>query len=1483
MDKYEYKLKTEQMLELMEDGAYSRAAELADSIDWRRVRNTTMLMNVSDIYEKSRDYHKSFEVLKIAYHRAEGSRKIVYRLCTLALKTRNVDEAIDYYDEFLHIAPKDPNQYILKYQILKVQRAPIEQQIDALESFKKAEYVEEWAYELAKLYERAGKITECLEECDDLILWFSEGKYVYQAMELKMRYKPLTPSQQEKYNRRYEKPGTTTEELPDLNNVDENGVKVAAKSVTTTQEQTEEDAVKTEENAESDKSAESEQDIKIPVVEETLANKFVDEDVVKAEVRAKAKAEILGEADSFEPTSIDSLTESIRKAAETETVEQEKLEEKEEQESEEIAEKTESSEDVKEQVLDPKADSVEVKTESEVEEKQPEKKKIGNTMRLDEALKALLHIGGSDSGSRESSDEEAEKKDDDLSDLNDAIEDIEDVVDLSLVQRVEQKRAQKKALEAVKDVKVDSDLEELSMKKLKSKPETTVNLDDTLPMNLDDTVEMSPEEIIAMYGGTEEAIEEEPEAEEIIEPEEEEIIEEEPEAEEIIEPEEEEIIEEEPEAEEIIEPEAEKLIEPEEEIIEEEPEAEEIIEPEEEEIIEEEPEVEEIIEPEEEEIIEEEPEAEEIIEPEEEEIIEEEPETEEVIEPEYAEEETIDEDEIFEVEQVLEAKYIEPEDEEEDQLDNQVTARMSLEELFAAWDEEDALAEAEEFEEPEAEEVIEEEPEAEEIIEPEDEEVIEEEPEAEEIIEPEDEEVIEEEPEAEEIIEPEAEEIIEPEAEEIMEEETEAEEIIEEEPEDEETEEISEEDILNLDSAEEWSDDELTDAFEENSDNKAESVEKIDEALNEAESVKDIKQAEPEKEETMSVERKTGEPILPPDIQRLIDEIEGVIPREDEEPMSESSTSASKMQERMPEDNMEQEMDMLRVDDSDEYEDEYEDEYADEFPVEEEESLEAVQPQGGYTQEFERIMDDRFASFEAEEDYSDELGDLYPDMEDDISDEVDSIALEEEAFEQETEIDSPEYENDEYPEEEYEDDEYPEEEYEDEYEDDEYPEEEYEDEYEDDEYPEEEYEDEYEDDEYPEEEYEDEYEDDEYPEEEYEDEYEDDEYPEEEYEDEYEDDEYPEEEYEDEYEDEEYPEEEYEYEDDEEYDAADAAAQFEAEFRPQSSNDEYDDRMIDDEDDDAGVNFLSKTAPLSRKETAKLIATGKTAPLPLDEISNALSISDTGFLVHNRHELLSESGKKKTELTADQKRLFSYFVPVRGMSEQLVDVLEQDKNCTNRRGTSRTGNLLIIGNKGNGKTVLAVDVVKAIQRQRNIHQGKVAIVTGESLNKKKIGEIFRKLYGGALIIEKAGKLNERTVAKLNKVMEQDTGELLIVLEDQRKPLDRLLSSNREFRKKFTSRLEVPIFINDELVTFGQTYAQENGYRIDEMGLLALYSRIDALQREDHFVTVAEVKEIMDEAMEHSKKASARKLVKRVFGKGTDEADRILLTEKDFHI
>ena len=303
---------------------------------------------------------------------------------------------------------------------------------------------------------------------------------------------------------------------------------------------------------------------------------------------------------------------------------------------------------------------------------------------------------------------------------------------------------------------------------------------------------------------------------------------------------------------------------------------------------------------------------------------------------------------------------------------------------------------------------------------------------------------------------------------------------------------------------------------------------------------------------------------------------------------------------------------------------------------------------------------------------------------------------------------------------------------------------------------------------------------------------------------------------------------------------------------------------------------------------AKAVATGKTAKLPTAEIARAVAAGgkigqDTGFIVQARYDLDTQSEVGlRAGLTEEQKKLFSYFVPVRGMSEQLVDVLERDKYCTNRKGTSNTGNLLIIGRKGSGKTVLAVDVVKAIQKNRNINQGKVAIITGEALNKKKVSDIIGKLYGGAIIIEKANGMNEKTITRLNKAMERDTGEMLVVLEDQRKPLDNLLASNMEFRKKFTSRLEVPIFINDELVTFGQAYAKENEYKIDEMGILALYSRIDTMQREDHAVTVAEVKDIIDDAIEHSKKLGVKAIAKKLFRKNEEKDGRIILTEKNFN-
>ena len=989
VDKYDYKVKTEEMLELMEDGAYRQAAEIADEIDWKRVRNTGMLANVSEIYEKNKEYQKAYEVLNLAYRRAEGSRKIISRLCTLAVKTENVDEAIDYYDDFIQIAPKDPNQYILRYQILRAQRAPVEQQIEALEEYKKSEYIEEWAYELAKLYQEAGMTAECLEECDDLILWFSEGQYVYKAMELKMQYKPLTPSQQEKYDRRYEKLSEETEEIPDITAY-----------------------------AESKNGDAGEED-----------------DII--------------DADGLEETG-DSGDEEISPAG-TEVISEESIQQEDAGVSENAA------------AADQK------------------KKKIGDTMPLGEALKKLLHP--------ENATLPEEEEEPELDDLAEEIGEIESVADMDMIAQI--------AEEKKKAVTASGEMTEII-------PEE-IDLEETEEITLEDAEEFFPEE-------------------------------------------------------------------------------------------------------------------------------------EEGTEASDGETDIIDE----------EATVIDDGVKLTD--DDQITGQMSLEDILSGWEgapEKENLEDGEPGEDTEdLEEVISEE-EAEDL--------------------------------GAGIIEEEAEDL----ADETPEEEAEdlAAEIVEEDAEDLDVEEVIEEDT--------------------------------EIRTDENQAVADTDTDSLEGEVTGDMEtKKTTEPILPPDIQRLIDEIEGVIPPEEEKPAKPAKRTLERKKEE-PHENMGEVAESLRIDDD--------------FEGEDDPGMDEFREEGFF---------DEGEAFDEEDEY---LG-------------------EGEEFDEE----------DEY------------------------------------------------------------------------------------------------------------------FDEGEEFDGE--APDIDKEFRIDPAHAEQeDDREIPDDDDD-GMDILSATTPLSRKETAKMIATGKTAPLPLDEISDALSMSDTGFIVHGRYDLEMQSGiGTRAGLTEEQKKLFSYFVPVRGMSEQLVDVLEQDKNCTNRNGTSKSGNLLIIGNKGNGKTVLAVDVVKAIQKQREIKQGKVAIVTGDSLNKKKISDIFDKLYGGALIIEKAGKMNEKTVARLNKAMEKDTGELLIVLEEQRKPLDRLLSSNREFRRKFTSRLEIPIFINDELVTFGQTYAQENGYRIDEMGILALYSKIDSLQREDHAVTVAEVKEIMDEAIQHSQKASAKKLMKRVFGKNTDEADRIILSEKDFNI
>ena len=1094
MDKYEYKLKTEEMLELMEDGEYRKAAAAADLIDWKRVRNAGMLMNVSDIYEKTKEYQKSYDVMNLAYRRSEGSRKVIYKLCSLAIKTKNIDEAIDYYDEFIQIAPKDPNRHILRYQILRAQRAPIEQQIEALEEFKKAEYIEEWAYELAKLYREAGMMTECLEECDDLILWFSEGKYVYKAMELKMQYKPLSPSQQQKYDHRYEKLSSETEEIPDLTSY--------------LGEDEEKDSAS--EGAEALGDTRSIGLTEQPVMENDSTSDVIDTDAVTLEAAEEPDAEV----------------ENPEEAG----VETAEVIEASEDESEVQPATVETSGDKR--TLSKDTASIPVVGKNPVK---PVKKKLGDTMRLDEALQQLLNP------KPEVQAEPGEEVEPDMTDLEEDIAAIEDVEDLEIVNQLTE---EKKAEEASKERVVPS-----GMKELIPEPET----EELIEQAVEETSEDVPEDAVAIEAG-------EAEPEEVLEVEE-------------AEPEEEEVLE----------------------AGEAEPEEEEVLEVEE-------------AEPEEEEILE---------------VEEAEPEEEEILEAEEAEPEE---------EEILEAGEAEPEEEE--------------------------ILEAGEAE-----------------------------------------------------------------------------------PE--------EEEILEIDAAES---EDLTD--------ESEDLSEVEELISETEVVNDEDDSEGAAVRETMDNKNNEEPILSPEIQKLIDEIEGVIPEEEEVDATVSSEEVLEVEEE-PHENMGELADDLRLGE-DEYEDydAYDWDDAEEFDEDD-------------------ILDDYE---ESDDDLLDDYEESDDDLPDDYEDADDDLFGEEEGYD---DLDAYGYEEDD------EDDEVIN------------------------------------------------------------------------------------------------PRDLFTAEDKISDDdllglnSYEEVPNFEDEFSVNPAHsEEPDDREIPDEDD--GIDIMSATTPLSRKETAKLIATGKTSPLPLDEIADAMS--DTGFIVHGRYDLETQSGiGTRAGLTEEQKKLFSYFVPVRGMSEQLVDVLEQDKNCTNRKGTSRTGNLLIIGNKGNGKTVLAVDVVKAIQKQRDIRQGKVAIVTGESLNKKRIGDIFRKLYGGALIIEKAGQMNEKTLAKLNKAMEQDTGELLVVLEEQRKPLDRLLSSNREFRRKFTSRLEVPIFINDELVTFGQTYAQENGYRIDEMGILALYSKIDSLQREDHAVTVAEVKEVMDDAIAHSQKASAKKLVKRVFGKNTDSSDRILLSEKDFNI
>ena len=207
MDKSEYKLRAEEIKDLISRGEYVQAAEIADTIDWRRVKSVMMLCTISDLYKINRRYEDARDMLLLAYERRPGGRTICYSLCELSIKMEEYVQAIEYYKEFVQVAPKDPGRYILQYKLYEAQDVSLEERIAVLEELKKRDYREKWAYELAYLYHRVGLAARCVEECDELILWFGEGKYVIKAMELKMLHQPLTPEQQEKYDHRFDAPG----------------------------------------------------------------------------------------------------------------------------------------------------------------------------------------------------------------------------------------------------------------------------------------------------------------------------------------------------------------------------------------------------------------------------------------------------------------------------------------------------------------------------------------------------------------------------------------------------------------------------------------------------------------------------------------------------------------------------------------------------------------------------------------------------------------------------------------------------------------------------------------------------------------------------------------------------------------------------------------------------------------------------------------------------------------------------------------------------------------------------------------------------------------------------------------------------------------------------------------------------------------------------------------------------------------------------
>ena len=250
-------------------------------------------------------------------------------------------------------------------------------------------------------------------------------------------------------------------------------------------------------------------------------------------------------------------------------------------------------------------------------------------------------------------------------------------------------------------------------------------------------------------------------------------------------------------------------------------------------------------------------------------------------------------------------------------------------------------------------------------------------------------------------------------------------------------------------------------------------------------------------------------------------------------------------------------------------------------------------------------------------------------------------------------------------------------------------------------------------------------------------------------------------------------------------------------------------------------------------------------------------------------------------LTKAQKEIFSYFVPIQGMEQQLCQVLTGVKRRLGRSTNSTEGNIMIQGGPGSGKTVLATDLIKVIQEETGLIGGKIGKIEAASLNQKDIPELMKKVRGGCLIIEKAGEITRETAVKMSLQMSQDTAGMLVILEDTKEGIRKALGRDEEFARKFTEKVNIPIFSIDELVEFAKSYAQELEYEIDEMGVLALYNRISSIEKLDEATTLFEVKDIVDEAVAKSEKGGFKKAFSVFASKRHGQGDRKVLQEKDF--